>query len=257
MWTVRLLAACWGRRWVQRWMLSVAAAGVLAGWASSATADPALPPEKAPGAHTHDGFYLRVASGFGGYNEMAQSHRHEPYGGGGRLNLRARGFAIANEFAMGGTPYPGLVIGGGGYDIEVVTSTVTTNRDDDNPEMVPETLTRESRSLSLLGVFVDRYFVPTLGLHAQAALGVAQQVGFSLDAATKKEDDDEDEVGYEPIGPGITLGLGYEIWIAEQWSLGVLARATAAVLFSEDENNVKWTHFVWSWPTFLMTVTYH
>jgi len=89
------------------------------------------------------------------------------------------------------------------------------------------------------------------------ALGIAQQVGFSLDAATKKKDDDEDDKGYEPLGPGLSLGLGYEIWIAEQWSLGVLARGTVAVLFSEDENNVKWTHFVASWPSFLMTVTYH
>jgi len=253
MWKVRLLGACWGRRWA-RWMLSVALAGVLASRARGAAADAAAPPEQAPGVNTHDGFYFRFASGFGGYDEMAQSHYHEPYGGGGKLNVRVRGFSIAHEFALGGTPYPGLVIGGGVYSIEVVTSTVTSNRDDDPRYPMPGDMTLESRSLDIIGVFADRYFVPTLGLHLQAALGLAQQVGFSLDGGT--DDDDEDAL-IDPLGPGLALGLGYEIWIAEQWSLGVLARATTAVLFSRDDNNVRWTHLVWSWPTFLMTVTYH
>jgi hypothetical protein len=53
------------------------------------------------------------------------------------------------------------------------------------------------------------------------------------------------------------LGFGYEMWIAEEWSLGLLARFGASVLFGKDEADVRWVHYVITMPTFLMTVTYH
>jgi hypothetical protein len=199
--------------------------------------------------HNHDGFYMRFASGLGVYNEKAVSESDERYDG--KVHVRARGFASVGEFALGGTPYPGLVIGGGAFATEVVTSSVTTNRDD-NPDVdVANDLEIESRDLTIVGVFVDRYFVPTLGLHVQAALGVAQQYGVSVNTNPTDED------VYDPAGPGGVLGLGYDMWIAEQWSLGVLARVGGSVLFGKDSMNVTWTHYTWDWPSFLMTVTYH
>ncbi|HEU5077556.1 MAG TPA: hypothetical protein VFU02_25360 [Polyangiaceae bacterium] len=210
-------------------------------------ADPASE-QKAHGAYTHDGFFMRFASGFGVYDEFARSETDERYGG--RVNVRARGFAVAGEFSMGGTPYPGLVIGGGLFEVGVVTSSVTTNRDDDPNIEVADDLEIESRDLTIIGVFADRYFVPTLGLHVQAALGVAQQIGVSVDAL-------EDKEIYDPWGPGMVLGIGYEMWLTEQWSLGVLARVGASLLFGEDRTGVQWVHYIASWPSFLMTVTYH
>ena len=206
--------------------------------------------------NTHDGFYLRYASGFGVYDEYAKSETDARYGG--RVGVRARGFAVGGEFALGGTPYPGLVVGGGIYEVGVVTSSVTTNQEDDSEIEVAEELEIESRDLTLFGLFADRYFVPTLGLHVQAALGIAQQIGLSLarPANDDLEEDDKKDV-YDPWGPGLMLGVGYEMWLTEQWSIGVLARVTATLMFSKDANHVSWIHFAASWPSFLMTVTYH
>lgn len=219
-------------------------------WSREVAAEPVTTPETAPGVHTHDGFYLRIGSGFGVYDEFAKSETDEDYGG--RVSVRARGFAVASEVALGGTPYPGLVIGGGIYEVGVVTSSVTTNRDDDEEFEVADDLEIESRDLTMFAVFVDRYFVPTLGLHVQAALGVAQQIGVSIDGGPRRA-----EKAYDPWGTGLMLGLGYEMWLTEQWSIGVLARVAATVLFGKDTNQVQWVHYAWSWPSFLMTVTYH
>ncbi len=215
----------------------------LCGFAAAEPRLPATAPDR--GAHRHDGFYLRAASGFGAYDERANSQTADVYQG--RLRIRSRGFAVASEFAMGGTPFEGLVIGGGVYSMTVYTSSVTFNK-----ETAPaEDVGVESRDFSVVGVFVDRYFVPTLGVHVQGALGIAQQLGLTVNSDPFDSDD------YNPVGPGIMLGLGYEMWIAEQWSLGVLARFGGSVLFGKDTANVRWVHYIITNPTFLMTVTYH
>lgn len=200
----------------------------------------------APGAYVHDGFYLRFATGFGAYNERAYAASSDAYGG--ALQARARGFAVASEFAMGGTPWEGLVIGGGIYSTEVYSASLSFSRDD----VEPVDLADEARDFTLLSVFVDRYFVPNVGLHVQAALGISFQSALSVDPNLDSEGDD-----YQAVGPGLMLGLGYEMWIAEQWSLGVLARFGGSVLFGRDSNHVDWVHVITSLPSFLMTVTYH
>lgn len=213
---------------------------------SPALAVPAKPAQE-PGAQVHDGFYLRLATGLGAYTEQANSETHEYYEG--RMRASTRGFAVANEFAMGGTPLPGLVIGGGVYTTEVFTSSVTVNK----PRIErPGDMSLESRDLSIVGVFVDRYFVSSLGVHAQAALGISSQLGFSVNTG-----DFGRESSYTPVGPGLMLGFGVEMWIADQWSLGVLARFSNSVLFGKDSQGARWVHYASAWPTFLMTVTYH
>lgn len=224
------LAACWGA----------------SAWCLPAVAAPAERPEL--GARTHDGFYLRFASGFGVYDELARSEDVERFDG--RVRMKARGFAVVREFAAGGTPYPGLVIGGGVYGVAVVTSSVTTNRDEEDLDL-SEDVAPESRDLSIIGVFVDRYFVPTFGLHVQAALGIANQYGVSVNGRPFNQGQ------YSPFGPGAILGVGYETWLTDEWSLGVLARFGASMLFGKDAQGTRWVHYVTSVPSFLMTVTYH
>jgi hypothetical protein len=207
---------------------------------------------RAPGEMTHDGFYLRFGTGFGAYDERANSETTPLYDG--RLRARSRGFAVASEFAMGGTPWKGLVIGGGLYTLEVYTSSVTTNKNAEASEEIQQAtkdIAIESRDLSIIGPFIDRYFVPEYGLHVQAALGIAAQYGFTVNTPGPGGSD------YNPVGPGFILGLGYESWITNQWSLGILARFGAGALFGKDDNDVVWAHYIVTLPTFLMTVTYH
>lgn len=234
-------------RKVRRNVWLIGSATVLAGLCASrqaCAASGAL--ADASGAYTHDGFYMRIATGFGAYNERAFAPSSEAYGG--ALQARARGFAVASEFAMGGTPWAGFVIGGGIYSTEVYSASLNFSREG----VEPEDLADEARNYTLLAVFADRYFVPNVGLHVQAALGVSFQSALTVDVDVDSENDD-----YEVVGPGFMLGLGYEMWIAEQWSLGVLARFGSSVLFGRDSNEVNWVHVITTLPTFLMTVTYH
>ncbi|HEY6727874.1 MAG TPA: hypothetical protein VI197_27765 [Polyangiaceae bacterium] len=233
----------------RRWVAALAASWVVGAWGRTTAADPALTaPEPESGVRTHDGLYLRFASGFGVYDELARSEDVERFDG--RLRIKARGFAAVRELAVGGTPYPGLVIGGGIYGVAVVTSSVTTNRDDQEIELSRD-VAPESRDLSIIGVFVDRYFVPALGLHVQAALGLANQYGVRVDGEPFNQGE------YSPFGPGGLIGLGYETWVTDQWSLGVLARFGASVMFGKDAQGTRWVHYVTNAPSFLMTVTYH
>lgn len=234
-----------------RWVAALVACWVVGAWSRTAAADPPATAkrEPAPGAHSHDGFYLRIASGFGVYDELARSEEDvERFDG--RLRIQARGFAVVRELALGGTPYPGFVVGGGIFGVEVVTSSVTTSRDDTDIDLSRD-VAPESRDLSIIGVFVDRYFVPASGLHIQAALGLANQYGVRVDGKPFNQGE------YSPFGPGGILGIGYETWVTDQWSLGVLARFGASVLFGKDAQGTRWVHYITNSPSFLMTVTYH
>jgi len=55
----------------------------------------------------------------------------------------------------------------------------------------------------------------------------------------------------------LMLGAGYDWWVAEEWSLGVLARTTIAVLRGQDESDVRWLHVAVTSPGLLVTLTYH
>ena len=227
------------------WVALLLPLGLTPTQALAQTQTPSAAATRAPGALTHDGFYLRFATGFGAYEENAVSGRRDAYGG--RLQTHTRGFAVAGEFAIGGTPFDGFVIAAGVASVEVYTSSVTFNKNADQAEE----LGIESRDFTVAGVFLDRYFVPTLGVHVQATLGVANQLGLSVDGSPVGKNE------YSPVGPGLMLGLGYEMWIADEWSLGILARFGGGVLFGHDKNHVPWVHTVTALPTFLMTVTYH
>lgn len=230
------------------WIAAFAVCCSAGAWCRPAAADPAVTTEAEPGVRTHDGFYVRFATGLGVYDELARSEEVERFDG--RLRIKARGFAVARELAFGGTPYPGLVVGGGVYEVQVVTSSVTMNRDDSEIDL-SKNVAPESRALSILGVFVDRYFVPSAGLHIQAALGMANQYGVRVDGDAFNQGE------YSPFGPGGIIGLGYETWLTDQWSLGVLARFAGCVMFGKDAQGTRWVHYATSVPSFLMTVTYH
>jgi hypothetical protein len=195
---------------------------------------------------THDGFYLRFATGFGSYDERFQSQANAAYGG--RVSAQVRGISGASEVAVGFTPWEGFVIGGGVYSADVLTSTVLVNEG----RTLPEGFDATSRDFSMVALFIDRYFVPTLGVHFQAALGVASQTGVDIGGV------DVQRAHQAAEGPGLMLGFGYETWMLDQWSLGALVRASFGVLFSRDEAvDARWVHYVVSLPEFLMTVTYH
>jgi hypothetical protein len=196
---------------------------------------PPRPSEPDPTIHNHDGFYLRMALG-GGYLSDSEKVSNG-------LDFTIKGGAATADVALGGTPAPGLVIGGAVS--AVVASSPTIESGD-----VSVTASGVDMNLSLVGLLVDYYFVPTGGLHAQGTVGYGE---LSL------SDDSGNTTTQNPSGPAFNLGVGYEWWVEEQWGIGLLGRVTYASLkYStraggvgvEDKHSVVV-------PALLFTATYH
>lgn len=163
-------------------------------------------PAPDPTVHRHDGFYLRMGLG-GGF--MAS-----------KLDLgdlSARGSGVALEFALGGTIADGLVIGGGLYTQSA--SNVHWKGDSLRSRFMTDTYSHDKEgSLGLLGIFLDYYPNPRDGFHVQGALGFGT-LSFESDGLMGLPGET-----WAGVGGGGMLGVGYEVWIGSQWSLGGVAR---------------------------------
>lgn len=206
---------------------------------------PPPPPRERAGVHRHDGFYLRLGTGFGVYEERMKSDDSDLYGG--EISGDSVGLASVGEVAMGGNIRPGLVLGGGLYTARLLSSHY--GADDSSAGQPPPELDPAARHLIVLGPFLDYYPRPSGGLHFQAALGLAA-------ASTDVGNTDEDE-RYTAGGGGVVFGVGYEWWVGDEWSVGVLARAMAAAVTGKDDAGVRWFHGISTNPSLLFTVTYH
>jgi len=131
------------------------------------------------------------------------------------------GVAVLDELAFGGTPSPGVVIGGGIYGSTTPSPKATVAGIDFNMGAV---------GAGVVGPFIDIYPNPARGLHLEAAFGLAvltaskgdlQRIcdSFSCENIIFPGDD------YVGTGFGFVGGIGYEGWVGEQWSIGGLARS--------------------------------
>jgi hypothetical protein len=207
------------------------------------------PPER--GARVHDGFYFRVASGFSVYDERLSSGtlRGTPDAVGQSVEGTNRGIAAASDVAIGGTVAPGWVVGGGIYSLDLVASTF--RADNAGAALVPDELDPGLRSLSVIGPFVDWYPNVRGGFHAQAALGLATLTPRVLaHAGTERSE-------YLAVGGALLLGTGYEWWVADEWSIGVVTQLGVRVLRGKDDDGVAWTHVITNSPTLSVSLTYH
>jgi hypothetical protein len=167
---------------------------------------PAPIPAPDPTVHHHDGFYLSMGLGAGyAWSDVSKA----PVFG----DLSAKGAGVALELALGGTVADGLVIGGGLYTTSV--SRLRWKRTISDGDASQQ---GDQGSVALLGVFIDYYPNPKDGLHVQGALGIGT-LNYERDSST----------GVPPEtwaggGGGAMLGVGYEAWVASQWSLGGVLR---------------------------------
>lgn len=188
----------------------------------------------ARGAGVHDGFYLRLATGFGAYNEGIRRAGQD-------RETRVNGIATVGELAIGGAIRPGFILGGGVWSSTVLASDRTV-RGTTPPAEVLDT----RGEFSLIGPFVDYYPDATQGLHFQGAIGLANVRGFG--------NGDDDPVA---LGGGLMLGIGYEWWVSEEWSLGVLGRLAVGAATGTDNTDKRWYHTVGATPSALFTATYN
>ncbi len=203
------------------------------------TATPALAEEDevpGPGDYTHDGFYLRLATGFGSYSESITREDADE-------STSVTGMASVSELMIGGALRPGLILGGG-----VWTSSVLASDRIVDGMTPPDEVIAGSGNFTLIGPFVDWYFNPARGLHFQAAIGGATVRGYDLVEARNEPD-------AVSVGGGVMLGFGYEWWVSHKWSFGVLGRLTAVGAVQEDDTEMTWTHGIATTPSVLFTAT--
>lgn len=175
-------------------------------------AQPTLPPLQPKSRYYHDGFYLRMSAGYA-YLNVSTSVK----GNGTTSTLSGSGGAF--DILVGGTPAPGLVIGGGllteqvfdpGTTVHAVTCTSSTCASNGIASYGGGSL-----GFGMIGPFVDAFPMPAGGFHFGGLLGLA---GVGL------RDNHDDWSG----GFGLALWTGYMWWVSSQWSLGVEARYTGA-----------------------------
>lgn len=167
---------------------------------------PALPPLEPRNRHFHDGFYLRMSVGFGGLwtsSSVSKSDASSDVSGsGGSLDIMA-----------GGTPAPGLVVGGGLLLQEAFNPAVPQPKGQVINGFDPGTI--NSLPFGMLGPMIDAFPNPSGGFHFGGLLGLAQ-LGL------------KDNQGNSSGGVGLAAWAGYMWWASSQWSVGGLLRASAA-----------------------------
>lgn len=144
---------------------------------------------------------------------------------------------------VGGTPKPGLVIGGviGGRAEQSDDGTVGDRR------------ASTSASASRGGVFIDAYPVPEEGFHFGGILsGSSTEVESSASG-------DQPSTSYRGEGVGVSVFAGLDTWIAEQWSFGALVELGGNV--SRDDSTVDGQDVVRQSTSYFaaaqITVVYH
>jgi hypothetical protein len=199
------------------------------------------------GVREHDGLYLRLGAGIGRLAASFDSERSAQLGGSVEGTL-AKG-AGAFELGIGGTPAPGLVIGGtlnASFSGDVTTQDLRVNG------AVAPDIHYAQAALVFLGPFVDYYIDAHLGWHVQGALGVA---GFSLTEGQRGFNQVRSRT--ETGGLGFAVGAGWEGWIAKQWSMGALLRLMYASVETNENDSERWAYRALAFPELLFTATYH
>jgi hypothetical protein len=204
-------------RSILRSLVVVAAASSATFTASSAFALP----------RTHDGFYLQLDAGLGYLSSSADIQGY---------NLKYSGLSFPTAILLGGTVGP-VVIGGGfvtdyapSPSVKMSGGGVTQTGD----------LTGAKLYLFSIGLFADIYPDPHSGLHFQPFLGWG---GLQMEY--------QGVTGRSATGLVLAAGVGYDWWVADEWSIGVMGRFGYAPL------NLDSVSYKTITPALLATFTYH
>lgn len=165
---------------------------------------------------THDGFHFQLSGGLGYYN----------------VSNDAQGFSgltVASELRLGGTPFSGFAFGGGILF-------------DYSPSPSTDVQGVSSQSIVGLGLYGDYYLdAKTNGVHIQGFIGWGGlETSFEGNVG-----------GSDPTGLVTHAGVGYEWWLSDQWSYGVMGRLLYAPV------SLNGNSFTTIEPAVVGTLTWH
>ena len=193
----------------------VLVAGALASGAARADEAPLDPT-----AHHHDGFYLRMGLGPGYLHDSLVLESSDANGNHASYDGSVKGGGVALELSFGGSVAPGFVVGGGLFHTLAVSRTVDTAGID--------TQVKSVYGHFLVAPFVDVYPDPGSGFHLEGGVGLAISNNVNVS--------NQVTVTTAPIGFGGFAGVGYETWVANQWSMGGLLRLSAIRVQEKQDN---------------------
>jgi hypothetical protein len=186
-----------------------------------------------PTARRHDGFFARADVGLAGmWAGVSRS-----------ASGRDRIWAIGQSAGLyvGGTPQPGLVLGGyvwtARLDPTFVVRGTRVSPDDDSVKL----------TLGRIGPFVDWYLDPLHGFHVQVAAGLAVQV---------ESDTKGNSIKPGSVGGAGSFGLGYELFVGSQFSIGAMARFSVGAL-ARSPPGAGEERLFFEIPELLLTSTFH
>jgi hypothetical protein len=180
---------------------------------SSPTIDLSTPKPAGPVGRTyrqHEGFYVRVGGGIG---SLLSANVDQ-----GPFDSSSGGVTLELEALVGGSPASGLTIGGGllaGFQLS----------GDWEADDVVGTQSADLTTI-IVGPFADGYFHPRGGFHAGGLLGLAS-VGFEAPGGGG---------GSDALGVGGAGWLGYDAWVAPEWSIGGVLRLDALRATNSDDD---------------------
>ena len=190
----------------------------------------------------HDGFFLNFGLG---YAPVTAKGETESFGA--KLDTEISGGAGAGQLMIGGTPAPGFVVGGASMGWVISDPTF-------EAEGLGEAPTSDGQAtMQSLGVFGRYYTDPKSGLFLEAFLGYAQG-NYEYTISDVKT---ESETG---TGYALALGVGYEFWVGEQWSLGPAFRFAYAKLSYDEKSSTgvsRTDEYTVTAPSIMFGVTYH
>lgn len=149
--------------------------------------------------HRHDGFYVRTNLG------MAHLWATLDDGSDQNFDVDVKGNGMSVDLLIGGTPNPGLTLGGG-----LIGNWSFGAKYQRQGVDIPD---RDYQDLTI-GAFVDGFPRDTGGWHLGALLG--------LSGVNVKQDGYVKSMG----GLGGAVWGGYDQWVADDWALGGLLRLT-------------------------------
>ena len=209
-------------------------------------------------AKLHYGFYLRLSGGVGSLSDSARTNEFDFTVDGeamsaGRYRGTASGVHVGTEVSMGYATALGLVVGLGIYTATLANPEVDDPKykDEEIADQATRPVPQRVSQLAIAGPFLDFYFDKRAGFHTAGAFGLSTFIaGQSLKGSFPRTR------GHVTVGLGFVLGVGYDWWVGDEWSLGLLARVAYGWSSGSDPQANQWTHRVLA-PAALISLTYN